>query len=211
MCLTTEKVSGGLDNRNYFKNISQQGDRLQEISGCIKWHVTAWIIYEFDMKHAYISFHIVTIINKYHKWSWGDSPHTISSTISCVFLGGLPSHNFTNNITIYLEPCMYMRVSTSKLWIVKVTQRQYGIVCQQDTYKNMWWGVLMYQQHRSRNHVEIVIMNQAYHEQHIFDHLNESRTQAIYHIGESRIYDGQREISMRHRIPPQVQHVSLST
>ena len=85
---------------------------------------------------------------------------------------------------------------------MKVTQRQYGIVYQQDTYKNMWWGVLMYQQHRSRSHVEIVTMNQAYHEQHIFDHLNESRTQAIYHIGESRIYDGQREISMRHRIPP---------
>ena len=44
----------------------------------------------------------------------------------------------------------------------------------------------MYQQHRSRSHVEIVTMNQAYHEQHIFDHLNESRTQAIYHIGESK-------------------------
>ena len=58
---------------------------------------------------------------------------------------------------------------------MKITQRQYGIVYQQDTHKNMWWGVLMYQQHRSRSHVEIVTMNQAYHEQHIFDHLNESR------------------------------------
>ena len=41
MCLTTEKFAGIFDNKNYFKNISQQGDRLQEISQNIKWHVTA--------------------------------------------------------------------------------------------------------------------------------------------------------------------------